>query len=81
MIKVQWDLLWCISVSVKVFDLEKTSRPSSWLFYSFFLWTHFLASPHFQFLPNRCLHDYPKYCLIVFISIFRYTKPLKKCRS
>lgn len=36
MIKVQWDLLWCISVSVKVFDMEKTSRPSSWLFYSFF---------------------------------------------
>lgn len=35
MIKVQWDLLWCISVSVKVFDLEQTSRPSSWLFYSF----------------------------------------------
>lgn len=36
MIKVQWDLLWCISVSVKVFDLEQTSRPSSWLFYYFF---------------------------------------------
>lgn len=48
MIKVQWDLLWCISVSVKVFDLEKTSRPSSWLFYSFFFVDTFFGVPSFS---------------------------------